>query len=229
MKAHALVDDHLAVEVIERADAEVAVLQQLGDGDGSVVNAVEERRHRRRLVQGVRLRRIVVDPVLTFPMGQHRRRPAAEPLVRGLRGGQRVPLPASRPGSISGSERTGLPGPNGATLRVPCDMTDVEVFIDPSCPWAWVTSRWLVEVAPQRDLAVTWRSYCLEIRDDYGVAPTVPEEYRQQALDGHAVSHRMLRIFEAARAEGGEGGRRPALHGMGRSELRQERPSPRHC
>ena len=36
------------------------------------------------------------------------------------------------------------------------------------------------------------------------MAPTVPEEYRQQALDGHAVSHRMLRIFEAARAEGGE-------------------------
>jgi hypothetical protein len=83
-------------------------------------------------------------------------------------------------------------------------MTDVEVFIDPSCPWAWVTSRWLVEVAPDRDLALTWRSYCLEIRDDYGVAPTVPEEYRQQAIDGHAVSHRMLRIFEAARAEGGE-------------------------
>jgi len=83
-------------------------------------------------------------------------------------------------------------------------VTDVEVFIDPSCPWAWVTSRFVVEVAPQRDLSVTWRSYCLEIRDDYGVAPTVPEAYRQQALDGHAVSHRMLRIFEAARAEDGE-------------------------
>lgn len=83
-------------------------------------------------------------------------------------------------------------------------MTGVEVYIDPSCPWAWVTSRWVRDVAPQRDLVVTWRSYCLEIRDDYGVAPTVPEEYRQQALDGHAVSHRMLRIFEAARAEGGE-------------------------
>jgi predicted DsbA family dithiol-disulfide isomerase len=83
-------------------------------------------------------------------------------------------------------------------------MTNVEVFIDPSCPWAWVTSRWLRDVALQRDLVIFWRSYCLEIRDDYGVAPTVPEEYRQQALDGHAVSHRMLRIFEAARAEEGE-------------------------
>jgi predicted DsbA family dithiol-disulfide isomerase len=83
-------------------------------------------------------------------------------------------------------------------------MTDVEVFVDPSCPWAWLTSRWVREVAPERDLTVFWRSYCLEIRDDYGVAPTVPENLRAAALEGHAISHRMLRIFEAARAEAGE-------------------------
>jgi predicted DsbA family dithiol-disulfide isomerase len=83
-------------------------------------------------------------------------------------------------------------------------MTGVEMFVDPSCPWAWITSRWLTEVAPSRDLTITWRSYCLEIRDDYGVAPTVPEQFRQAALAGHALSHRMLRIFEAARAREGE-------------------------
>jgi predicted DsbA family dithiol-disulfide isomerase len=83
-------------------------------------------------------------------------------------------------------------------------MTDVEVFVDPSCPWAWITSRWVREVAPERDLTLLWRSYCLEIRDDYGVAPTVPEDVREAALEGHAISHRMLRIFEAARAEAGE-------------------------
>ena len=78
------------------------------------------------------------------------------------------------------------------------------MFVDPSCPWAWITSRWIKEVAPQRDLVVTWRSYCLEIRDDYGVAPTMPEERREAVIAAHAVSHRMLRIFEAARAESGE-------------------------
>jgi hypothetical protein len=83
-------------------------------------------------------------------------------------------------------------------------VTDVEVFVDPGCPWAWVTSRWVREVAPARDLTVFWRSYCLEIRDDYDVAATVPEKFRQLALEGHAVSHRMLRIFEAARVEAGE-------------------------
>ncbi len=83
-------------------------------------------------------------------------------------------------------------------------MTDVEFFVDPSCPWAWVTSRWAKEVATARDLTITWRSYCLEIRDDYDVAPTVPPQMRETALAAHAVSHRMLRIFEAVRAASGE-------------------------
>jgi 2-hydroxychromene-2-carboxylate isomerase len=83
-------------------------------------------------------------------------------------------------------------------------MTSVEVFVDPSCPWAWITSRWLKEVAPQRDLLVVWRSYCLEIRDDYDVAPTMPEHRREAAIAAHALSHRMLRIFEAVRSGSGD-------------------------
>jgi predicted DsbA family dithiol-disulfide isomerase len=83
-------------------------------------------------------------------------------------------------------------------------MTSVSVYVDPSCPWAWITSRWVKEVAPHRDLTMTWRSYCLEIRDDYGVAPTMPEEHRERAIAAHAVAHRMLRIFEAARTRAGD-------------------------
>jgi hypothetical protein len=83
-------------------------------------------------------------------------------------------------------------------------MTGVEVYIDPSCPWAWITSRWIKEIAPQRDLDVTWPSYCLEIRDDYGVAPTIPDDMRDRVIEAHALSHRMLRILEAARSESGE-------------------------
>jgi 2-hydroxychromene-2-carboxylate isomerase len=83
-------------------------------------------------------------------------------------------------------------------------VTTVDFYVDPSCPWAWVTSRWIKEVAPQRDLSVIWQSYCLEIRDDYGAAPWVPEKLRQRAIDAHAISHRMLRVFEAVRARTGE-------------------------
>lgn len=83
-------------------------------------------------------------------------------------------------------------------------MTTVEFFVDPSCPWAWITAEWIREVAPHRHLDVVWRSYCLEIRDDYDVAPTMPAERREAALAGHALSHRMLRIFEAVRADAGD-------------------------
>ena len=73
-------------------------------------------------------------------------------------------------------------------------VTDVEVFVDPSCPWPWVTAGWVLEAAPQRDLAA-YRPYCLQIRDDYGVAATVPEQDRQAAVEGHALSHSMLRYL----------------------------------
>jgi hypothetical protein len=83
-------------------------------------------------------------------------------------------------------------------------MVDVDFFVDPSCPWAWITGRWVKAVAPSRDLVVTWRSFSLELRDDYGVGPTIPEERRERVIAAHAVSHKMLRIYEAVRAERGE-------------------------
>src|SRR5437764_8990498 len=137
------------------------------------------------------------------------RRPA--PLRRRPRRDPREADPPTGPSSVS--DRASIPASTSnprpyltpcAAGRYPRGMTAVEVFVDPSCPWAWITSRWVKDVAPHRDLALTWRSFCLEIRDDYGVAPTMPEERREAAIAAHAVSHRMLRIFEAARAGAGE-------------------------
>jgi 2-hydroxychromene-2-carboxylate isomerase len=52
--------------------------------------------------------------------------------------------------------------------------TAVEFWFDPSCPWAWMTSRWVDEVAPHRDLEVTWKIMSLavlnedkDVSDDY--------------------------------------------------------------
>ena len=38
-------------------------------------------------------------------------------------------------------------------------------FVDPACLWSWLTSRWLVQVAPRRNLDLQWRTYSLLLRD----------------------------------------------------------------
>jgi hypothetical protein len=40
----------------------------------------------------------------------------------------------------------------------------VDLFVDPACIWTWLTSRWLVRVAPERGLEVRWRPYSLLLR-----------------------------------------------------------------
>lgn len=54
------------------------------------------------------------------------------------------------------------------------DTTTVEFWFDPSCPWAWMTSRWVDEVARYRDLDITWNIMSLavlnedkDVSDDY--------------------------------------------------------------
>ena len=34
-------------------------------------------------------------------------------------------------------------------------MADLEFFLDPICPWAWITSRWITEVQQWRHYEVT--------------------------------------------------------------------------
>jgi mycothiol-dependent nitroreductase-like protein len=84
--------------------------------------------------------------------------------------------------------------------------TVVDFFADPSCPWAWMTSRWLAAVAPQRRLDVRWRSFSIAYRDrDHGeLSPKIPQAYREVARARRAMSPRALRLFEAVRTECGE-------------------------
>ena len=44
--------------------------------------------------------------------------------------------------------------------------TPVDFWFDPSCPWAWMTSRWVDEVATLRDLDVTWHAMSLAVLNE---------------------------------------------------------------
>jgi 2-hydroxychromene-2-carboxylate isomerase len=41
-----------------------------------------------------------------------------------------------------------------------------EMFFDPICPWAWMTSRWVMEAAQVRDLDVTWSVMSLSVLNE---------------------------------------------------------------
>jgi 2-hydroxychromene-2-carboxylate isomerase len=56
-------------------------------------------------------------------------------------------------------------------------MTNAEFWFDPACPFAWISSRWMLEVEKVRDISVTWHimslAYLNEDKD-------VPDEYRER-------------------------------------------------
>ena len=46
------------------------------------------------------------------------------------------------------------------------DKAPVEMWFDPICPWAWLTSRWLMEVEQVRDVEVTWSVMSLAVLNE---------------------------------------------------------------
>ena len=106
-------------------------------------------------------------------------------------------------------------------------MADLEFFFDPVCPWAWVTSRWVVEVAEQRGYDVEWRFICLRIVNEEKAFEQDPSSPYGRV---HGAGRMMLRAAAAAKVSAGndavarlytELGNRLHLQGRGTSEIRE--------
>ncbi len=97
------------------------------------------------------------------------------------------------------------------------ETQSVEMWFDPVCPWAWMTSRWLMEVEAVRAVDVTWSQMSLSVLNE---GRDLPEDYREM-LDRAWTP---VRVIAAARAAHGDEVTKPLYDAIGtRLHLEQEK------
>jgi 2-hydroxychromene-2-carboxylate isomerase len=72
----------------------------------------------------------------------------------------------------------------------------IRFWVDPVCPWCWVTSQWIRHIAPKADLEVTWEPISLLLKNS--------PEAGSEAHARLSFTYGLLRVMESVRASEGE-------------------------
>ena len=93
-------------------------------------------------------------------------------------------------------------------LSSPAPRSAARMWFDPVCPWAWMTSRWLMEVERVRPVDLTWSVMSLSVLN---AGRDLPEDY--QSLMERAWAP--VRVIIAAARDHGPSVVKPLYDAMG--------------
>lgn len=69
---------------------------------------------------------------------------------------------------------------------------NIEFYFDPSCPFSWITSRWIHVASGERDINVSWKPFSLALKNEELESGDSPHR------KSHVGAHRLLRVMLAA-------------------------------